>query len=81
MRNTLAIARKELAIYFTTPWAYAGLHGDGLHLVLLLHGLAGTLHDVQQPARRSRLGAASRRATAYKNLTDGVVVAASGARS
>ena len=33
MRNALAIARKELSIYFTTPWAYVGLHGDGGALV------------------------------------------------
>ena len=31
MRNTFAIARKELSIYFTTPTAYAMFAGHDLH--------------------------------------------------
>ena len=43
MRTALAIARKELSIYFTTPWAYAVFTAMVGHLLVLLRQPAGQL--------------------------------------
>lgn len=74
MRNALAIARKELSIYFTTPWAYI--------VFLAMAGLAGfffivnleTFKQVQEMARALTWARMPPDAASFKNLTDGVIV-------
>jgi ABC-2 type transport system permease protein len=61
MRTTLAIARKELSIYFTTPWAY---------LVFTAMLLATSIEFV----RSLTLFIDPRLASEPKNLTDDVVL-------
>ena len=52
MRNALAIARKELGIYFSTPWAYVVFTGDARHLrPSSSSNLLATFKEVQGLAR------------------------------
>lgn len=74
MRTALAIARKELSIYFTTPWAYV--------VFTAMVGIAAfffiaMLQDFQQAQEMARAATWARLPPEYaifKNLTDGVVV-------
>ena len=74
MRNALAIARKELSIYFTTPWAYvvftAMLAISSFFFVALLQDFRQA-HALAKAYGWERLGPDY---GAFKNLTDGVVV-------
>lgn len=69
MRNTLAIARKELTVYFTTPFAYVGL------AVFTLIGSWMFLSMVGQFQRRSLEAMSLNRPglMAHMNLTDMVM--------
>ncbi|MBI3185644.1 MAG: ABC transporter permease [Myxococcales bacterium] len=71
MRNTLAIARKELTIYFTTPWAYMVFTAMAFISSFFFIGYLSEFKEVQLWARQ--MGWA-RLPSEYKNLTDGVVV-------
>lgn len=74
MRNTLAIARRELASHFTTPWAWVVLTAMLAIASFFFVAMLETFKSVHQMAREvgwSRMGPD---AQAYKNLTDGVVV-------
>ena len=73
MRNALAIARKELSIYFTTPWAYVVFTAM---IVISSFFFIGLLRVQAGPGdgARLRLGPHARRVRRYRNLTDGVVV-------
>lgn len=74
MRNALAVAKKELSIYFTTPWAYV--------VVMFMIGVSSffflamldTFKQVQQMARAFSWARMPPDYAIYKNLTDGVIV-------
>lgn len=74
MRNILAIARKELSIYFTTPWAYVVFTLMVLLASYWFQGLLQEFTRAQEAAQQvgwERLGP---EAAMYRNLTDGVVL-------
>ena len=74
MRNALAIARKELSIYFTTPWAYVVFTAMlGISSFFFVNLLA-TFREVQNLARAYGWNRLPGEYAAFKNLTDGVVV-------
>lgn len=74
MRNALAIAKKELGIYFTTPWAYvvftAMLAISSFFFVALVQDFRQA-HALARVYGWDRLGPSF---DPFKNLTDGVVV-------
>src|SRR5215468_9887186 len=74
MRNALAIARKELSIYFTTPWAYivftAMVGVSGFYFIVVLQ----YFKQVQDLARAFSWARMPPDYAIYKNLTDGVIV-------
>lgn len=74
MRNTLAIARKELGIYFTTPVAWivlAAMLGLGSFFFVASLAQFQRVHHLAQQFGWAALGPG---AAAYRNLTDGVVI-------
>jgi ABC-2 type transport system permease protein len=74
MRNALAIARKELSIYFTTPWAYVVFTAMlGIASFFFL-AMLQTFKQVHEMAKLYGWGRMPPDYAAYKNLTDGVVV-------
>lgn len=74
MRKALAIARKELSIYFTTPWAYVVLTAMALLSSFFFVGMLQAFSKVQADARVYGWNALPPDWAVYRNLTDGVVV-------
>jgi ABC-2 type transport system permease protein len=74
MRNVLAIARKELSIYFTTPWAYVVFTAMIALSSFFFIGMLDTFQEVQDMARTMGWARLPADYGAYKNLTDGVVI-------
>jgi ABC-2 type transport system permease protein len=74
MRNALAIARKELSIYFTTPWAYLIFTAMVVIVGFFFMVGLGRFQEVQEVARQMTWARLPPAADAYKNLTDGVVM-------
>ncbi|MBZ4398956.1 ABC transporter permease [Myxococcus sp. MISCRS1] len=74
MRIALAIARKELSLYFTTPWAYGVFTAMVALSSFFFVGLLERFQQVQEMARRTNWSQLPEDFTAYRNLTDGVVV-------
>jgi ABC-2 type transport system permease protein len=74
MRTALAIARKELSIYFTTPWAYAVLTAMVAISSFFFTGLLQAFKDAQEQAQEVGWSQLPPDLHAYRNLTDGVVV-------
>jgi ABC-2 type transport system permease protein len=74
MRTALAIARKELSIYFTTPWAYAVFTAMVAISSLFFIGLLQAFQTVQEQARQVGWSKLPPDAAVYRNLTDGVVI-------
>jgi ABC-2 type transport system permease protein len=74
MRTALAIARKELSIYFTTPWAYAVFTAVVSLSSFFFMGLLQSFQDVQEMARSLGWNQLPPDAAVYRNLTDGVIV-------
>src|SRR4051812_25948366 len=74
MRNALAIARKELSIYFTTPWAYVVFTAMAAVGSFFFMSALGNFEVVQSQARMVGWSALGPDAAPFKNLTDGVVV-------
>ncbi len=74
MRNALAIARKELGIYFSTPWAYVIFTGMVGISAFFFFGNLIAFVDVQSKAQMYGWNRLPPDWTVYKNLTDGVVV-------
>ncbi|QSQ14487.1 ABC transporter permease [Myxococcus landrumensis] len=74
MRTALAIARKELSIYFTTPWAYGVFTAMAALSSFLFVNLLVEFQLRQAEARASSWEQMSPNLHAYRNLTDGVVV-------
>jgi ABC-2 type transport system permease protein len=71
MRTSLAIARKELSIYFTTPWAYVVFTAM---LSLASFFFVGFLYEFQQMQEAARTYGWESIPQHYRNLTDGVMV-------
>ncbi|QSQ24744.1 ABC transporter permease subunit [Pyxidicoccus parkwayensis] len=74
MRTALAIARKELSIYFTTPWAYVVFTAMVALSSFFFVNLLQTFKQAQDMARLMGWEAMGPDAAVYRNLTDGVVV-------
>jgi ABC-2 type transport system permease protein len=74
MRVALAIARKELSIYFTTPWAYVVLTAVVAISSFFFMGLLQTFQQVQDKAQELGWSQLPPDHGVYRNLTDGVVV-------
>lgn len=74
MRNALAIARKELSIYFTTPWAYVVFTAMVGISAFFFVGLLQVFATIQEQARIYGWQRMGPEFAAYRNLTDGVVV-------
>jgi ABC-2 type transport system permease protein len=74
MRTALAIARKELSIYFTTPWAYAVFTAMVALSSFFFMGLLQSFQQVQEAARELGWNQLPPDAAVYRNLTDGVIV-------
>jgi ABC-2 type transport system permease protein len=71
MRTALAIARKELSIYFTTPWAYAVFTAM---LAVSSFFFVNSLFDFQRAQEMARVYGWERIPQEFRNLTDGVMV-------
>jgi ABC-2 type transport system permease protein len=76
MRNAFAIARKELAIYFTTAWAYVVATAMICITAFFFMSALEQFRIAQEAARVMGWG---RIPPEFKNLTDGVVVPLVGA--
>ncbi|MDC0709038.1 ABC transporter permease [Stigmatella sp. ncwal1] len=74
MRTALAIARKELSIYFTTPWAYAVFTAMVAISSMFFVGLLQAFQGVHEQARQVGWSRLPPDAVVYRNLTEGVVV-------
>jgi ABC-2 type transport system permease protein len=74
MRTALAIARKELSIYFTTPWAYAVFTAMVALSSFFFIDLLQKFKQVQDMARLMTWEQMPPDFSVYRNLTDGVVV-------
>lgn len=74
MRNALAIAKKELSIYFTTPLAYGVTTGMVLISAFFFMGLLQTFVQMQEIARAYTWARMPPDYAMYKNLTDGVII-------
>jgi len=74
MRNVLAIARKELSNYFTTPWAYVVFTAMIALSSFFFLGLMQTFKQVQEMAQLYGWNRMPADYGAFRNLTDGVVV-------
>ncbi len=74
MRNSLAIARKELSIYFTTPWAYVVFTAMAFISSFFFITMLEQFRQAQEMARQFSWARMPPDAAPYKNLTDGVVV-------
>ena len=74
MRNVLAIARKELSIYFSTPWAYLVFTAMLLISAFFFMTNLEWFRQVQQMARAFTWARMPPEYAMFKNLTDGVVV-------
>ncbi|MGZ3446840.1 MAG: ABC transporter permease, partial [Myxococcaceae bacterium] len=73
MRNALAIARKELGIYFSTPWAYVVVTAMLGFSSFFFVNLLATFKEVQGLARVYGWARLPPEYALFKNLTDGIV--------
>lgn len=74
MRNALAIARKELSIYFTTPWAYVVFTAMlGIASFFFIANLT-MFRQINEAARAIGWARMPPDYASMKNLTDGVAV-------
>ncbi len=71
MRTSLAIARKELSIYFTTPWAYAVFTAM---LAISSFFFISYLYQFDQAQEMARSFGWKAVPPQFRNLTDGVMV-------
>lgn len=76
MRRTFAIARKELAIYLTTPWAWIVFTGMAFISAFFFIAALGAFKQVQDQVRQLPGGWSQvpPDMDAFRNLTDGVVL-------
>ncbi len=71
MRTALAIARKELSLYFLTPWAYAVFTAT---LALASFFFVNTLSEFLRAQEMARAVGWEKVPQEFRNLTDGVMV-------
>ncbi|MCC6332895.1 MAG: ABC transporter permease subunit [Myxococcales bacterium] len=76
MRKALALAKKELAVYLTTPWAWVVFTGMAFISSFFFIASLLTFKQVQEVARQAPNGWAQLPPDyqAFRNLTDGVVL-------
>jgi ABC-2 type transport system permease protein len=76
MRNTFAIAKKELRVYLTTPWAWVVFTAMGFISSMFFLDLLLKFRDVHEAVRKSHGGWANAPEDyqAFRSLTEGVVV-------
>lgn len=74
MRNTLAIARRELGSHFTTPWGWVLLTAMVAISSFFFFAMVETFRQVHEIAKEISWTRMGPDAQAYRNLTDGVVV-------
>ena len=74
MRNTITIARKELSIYFTTPWGWIGAAGMAFISSFFFVYFLGAFKQVQTEAGQYGWARMPPEYQGMRNLTDGVVV-------
>lgn len=73
MRNALAIARKELSIYFTTPWAYVVFTAMVGITAFFFVGSLSFFRTINELAKGMGWARLPGEYQAFKNLTDGVI--------
>jgi ABC-2 type transport system permease protein len=74
MRNTLAVARKEFGLFFTTPWAWIALTAMLAVSAFFFVGLLAAFQQTQAAARQYGWAALPPDQHVFRNLTDGVIV-------
>lgn len=74
MRNILAIARKELSLYFATPWAWLVLTAMAFFGSVSFMSIFDVFRQIQDAARAMSWSKAPAEWAPFKNLTDGVIV-------
>jgi ABC-2 type transport system permease protein len=74
MRNVFAIARKELSLYFATPWAWLVLTAMAFFGSVSFVSVMDVFRQVQEYARAVTWARTGPELSQYKNLTDGVIV-------
>jgi len=74
MRNTFALARRELASHFTTPWAWVVLTAMLAIASFFFVAMLETFKSVHAIAREVSWARMGPDAQVYRNLTDGIVV-------
>ena len=74
MRNVITIARKELSIYFSTPWGWISGAGMAFISSFFFIYFLGAFKQVQEAARQYGWARMGPDYQGMRNLTDGVVV-------
>ncbi len=74
MRNILTIARKELSIYFTTPWGWVGGAAMAFISSFFFMFFLNSFKEVQDKARIKGWANMDPELAQMRNLTDGVIV-------
>ena len=74
MRNILTIARKELSIYFTTPWGWIGGAAMAFISSFFFIFFLNSLKEVQDKAKIKGWANMDPDLAQMRNLTDGVIV-------
>jgi ABC-2 type transport system permease protein len=74
MRNVITIARKELSIYWSTPWGWIGAAAMSFIASFFFLWQLAEFRRVQDLAREMGWPRLGPDAQMYRNLTDGVVV-------
>jgi ABC-2 type transport system permease protein len=74
MRNVLTLARKELTLFFTTPWAYLVFAAMAAISAFFFVALLVTFKEAHELARVHTWAKLPPDFAPYRNLTDGVIV-------
>jgi len=74
MRNIFTIARKELSIYFTTPWGWVGGAAMAFISSFFFMFFLNSFKEVQDKARIKGWANMDPELSQMRNLTDGVIV-------
>lgn len=74
MRTIFAIAKKEMTVYLTTPWAWVVFTGMAFLSSLFFVGLVGNFKQVHELARQYGWQQLPPDYQLFRNLTDGVMV-------
>src|SRR3954469_12121456 len=74
MRNVLTIARKELSIYFTTPWGWIGGAAMSFISSFFFTFFLSNFKEIQDKAKIRGWAHMDPQLAQWRNLTDGVIV-------